>query len=67
MGGRRARQVHNRKVILATKKTPNRKFSTLTVAAAGCAVAVAAIASGAATSAAAAASATGPAGAAGAA
>lgn len=64
MGGRRARQVHNRKVILATKKTPNRKFSTLTVAAAGCAVAVAAIASGAATSAAAAASATGPAGAA---
>ena len=56
--------MHNRKVILATKKTPNRKFSTLTVAAAGCAVAVAAIASGAATSAAAAASATGPAGAA---
>ncbi len=59
MGGRRARQVHNRKVILATKKTPNRKFSTLTVAAAGCAVAVAAIASGAATSAATAASVTG--------
>ncbi len=61
MGGRRARQVHNRKGILATKKTPNRKFSTLTVAAAGCAVAVAAIASGAATSAATAASAPGPA------
>ena len=61
MGGRRARQVRNRKVILATKRTPNRKFSTLTVAAAGCAVAVAAIASGAATSAAPAASATGPA------
>ena len=53
--------MRNRKVILATKKTPNRKFSTLTVAAAGCAVAVAAIASGAATSAAPAASATGPA------
>ena len=51
----------NRKVILATKKTPNRKFSTVTVAATGCAVAVAAIASGAATSAATAASATGPA------
>jgi soluble lytic murein transglycosylase-like protein len=50
--------VHNRKVILATKKTPNRKFSILNVAAAGCAVA---IASGAATSAATAASATGPA------
>jgi len=61
MGGRRARQVHNRKVILATKKALNRKFSTLTVAAAGCAVAVAAIASGAATSALTAASATGPA------
>jgi hypothetical protein len=53
--------VHNRKVILATKKTLNRKLSTLTVAAAGCAVAVAAIASGAATSAATVASATGPA------
>jgi hypothetical protein len=53
--------VRNRKVILATKKTPNRKFSALTVAAAGCAVAVAAIAPGAATSAATAASATGPA------
>jgi Lysozyme like domain len=49
------------KVILATKKIPNRKFSTLTVAAAGCAVVVAAIASGGATSAATAASATGPA------
>ena len=61
MGGRRARQVHNRKVILATKKTPNRKFSTLTVAAAGCGVAAAAIASGVATTAATAASATGPA------
>ena len=46
---------------MATKKTPNRKFSTLTVAAAGCAVAMAAIASGAATIAATAASATGPA------
>ena len=53
--------MHNRKVILATKRTPNRKFSALTVAAAGCAVAVAAIASGAATGAATAASATGPA------
>ena len=53
--------MHNRKVILATKKVPNRKFSGLTVAAAGCAVAVAAIASGAATTAATAASATGPA------
>ena len=53
--------MHNRKVILTTKKTPHRKFSTLTVAAAGCAVAVASIASGAATSAATAASATGPA------
>ena len=53
--------MRNRKVILATEKTPSRKFSTLTVAAAGCAVTVAAIASGAATSAATAASATGPA------
>ena len=53
--------MHNRKVILTTKKAPHRKFSTPTVAAAGCAVAVAAIASGAATSAATAASATGPA------
>ncbi len=61
MGGLRARQVRNRKVILATKKTPNRKFSALTVRAAACAVAAAAIASGAATSAATAASATGPA------
>jgi soluble lytic murein transglycosylase-like protein len=61
MGGRRARHVHNRKVILATNKTPNRKFSALTVAAAGCAVAVAAIASGAATTDPTSASATGPA------
>ncbi len=61
MGGRRARQVHNRKVILATKKAPNRKFPTLTIAAAACAVAVAAIASGAATNAASAATAAGPA------
>ena len=61
MGGRRARHVPNRKVILATRKTPNPKLSTLTVAAAGCAAAVAAIAPGAATSAATAASATGPA------
>lgn len=60
MGGRRARQVHNRKVILAIKKIPNRKFSALTVAAAGWAIAAAAIASGAATSATTVASATGP-------
>ena len=53
--------MHNRKVILATNKAPNRKFSALTIAAGGCAVAVAAIASGAATSAATAASAIGPA------
>ena len=49
------------RVILATKKTPNRKFCTLTVAVAGWAIAAAAIASGAATSATTVASATGPA------
>ena len=65
MGGRRARQVRNRKVILATKKIPNRKFSTLTAAVAGWAIAAAAIASGAATTATTVASATGPAAAAG--
>ena len=55
--------MHNRKVILATKKTPNRKLSSLTVSTLGGTVAVAAIASGAATSASAAtaAGATGPA------
>jgi len=51
MGERHARHVHNRKVILAAKRIPNRKFSTRTIAAAGSAIAVAAIASGAATSA----------------
>ena len=46
---------------MAIKKIPNRKFSALTVAAAGWAIAAAAIASGAATSASTVASATGPA------
>ncbi|HUK70728.1 MAG TPA: transglycosylase family protein [Streptosporangiaceae bacterium] len=50
MGGSRARYgkyVHDRRVILSSKRTPKRNFSTLTVAA-GSAVAVAAVASGAA-------------------
>ena len=59
MGGSRAHDVHDRRVMLSSKRTPNRKFSTLTVA--GSAITVAAIASGAAASAATMADTTGPA------
>lgn len=51
MGDRSARHVPDRKVILASKRILNRKFSTRTIAVAGSAIAVAAIASGAAASA----------------
>src|SRR5260370_20099063 len=50
MGGSRAHYVHDRRVMLSSKRTSNRKLSTLTVA--GSTIAVAAIASGAAASAA---------------
>jgi hypothetical protein len=60
MGGSRAHYVHDRRVMLSSKRTHVRKFSTLT-ASAGSAIAVAAIASGAVASATTAAGATGPA------
>jgi len=47
MGGRRAHHVPDRRVILSSRKTPNRKIPILTVAAAGGVIAVAAIGSGA--------------------
>src|SRR5260370_9246353 len=50
MGGSRAQYVHDRRVIVSSKRTSNRKLSPLTVA--GSTIAVAAIASGAAASAA---------------
>ena len=46
MGESRARYVHDRRIMLSSKRTSDRKFSTLTVSAAGTAIAVAAIASG---------------------
>jgi Transglycosylase-like domain len=61
MGGNRAHYVPDRRVMLSSKRTHNRKFSTRTVSVAGGAIAVAAIASGAAASAATAAVVAGPA------
>src|ERR1019366_1927148 len=48
MGGNRAHSVHDRRVMLSSKRTHNRKFTTHTISVAGTAIAVAAIASGAA-------------------
>ena len=59
MGGNRAHSVHDRRVMLSSKRTHNRKFTTHTISVAGTAIAVAAIASGAAAGATTAAGATG--------
>src|SRR5450759_2987979 len=48
MGGNRAHSVHDRRVMLSSKRTHNRKFTTHTISAAGTAIAVDGIASGAA-------------------
>src|ERR1017187_3343179 len=48
MGGNRAHSVHDRRVMLSSKRTHNRKFTTHTISVAGTAIAMAAIASGAA-------------------
>ncbi len=52
MGGSRALDVHDRRIMLSSKRTHNRKFSVRTVSVAGGVIAAAALASGAAASAA---------------
>ncbi|MFI5066454.1 MAG: transglycosylase family protein [Streptosporangiales bacterium] len=59
MGGSRALDVHDRRIMLSSKRTHNRRFSVRTVSVAGGVIAAAALASGAAASAATTAGATG--------
>jgi LysM repeat protein len=59
MGGSRAHDVHDRRIMLSSKRTNNREFSARTVSVAGGIIAAAALASGAAVGAATMASATG--------